>query len=142
MNKKGFTLIELLAVVIVLSVLVLIAVPAISNILRQGRENATGINYDTVLNAAYSYVIDEEINVTGEVNIGVCELIKAGFLKEDTKDGNDNLLNGEDYVTVTKVAYNSGTSYESGKEDKYFENYHFVFHKADGTVTCTTATSN
>ena len=142
MNKKGFTLIELLAVIIVLSVLVLLAVPAIANILRQGRDDASTINYDTVLNSAYSYVVGEEVSVDEEVKIGVCELIRTGYLKQDTKDGNGNLLNSEDYVTVTKVTYNSSNKYESGKEDKYYENYHFVFHKADGTVTCAEPTSN
>lgn len=142
MNKKGFTLIELLAVVVVLSVLVLIAIPAISGILRSGRDQATDINYDTVLNAAYDYVLAEEVSVETEQKIPVCELINHGFLKQDTKDGNENLLNGTDYVKVTKVSYSAGTEYESGPQDKYFNNYHFEYVKSDGSVTCEAETSN
>ncbi len=45
MNKKGFTLIELLAVIVVLAIILLIAMPIVLNVIndaRQGAFNSTG----------------------------------------------------------------------------------------------------
>ena len=40
MNKKGFTLIELLAVIVILAVLILVALPAVTNLMQRARKSA------------------------------------------------------------------------------------------------------
>ena len=40
LNKKGFTLVELLAVIVILSVLMLIALPSVINIMNNARDDA------------------------------------------------------------------------------------------------------
>ena len=40
LNKKGFTLVELLAVIVILSVLMLIALPSVINIMNKARDDA------------------------------------------------------------------------------------------------------
>ncbi len=57
MNKKGFTLIELLAVIVILAIILLIAMPIVLNILdeaRRGAFNATG--YGLVKTAENEYL--------------------------------------------------------------------------------------
>ena len=40
MNNKGFTLIELLAVIVILAVLILVALPAVTNLMQRSRKSA------------------------------------------------------------------------------------------------------
>ena len=40
MNKKGFTLVELLAVIVILSIILVIAVPSVNRYIKQPNENA------------------------------------------------------------------------------------------------------
>ena len=47
MNKKGFTLIELLAVIIIIAIIGLIAIPSVSNIIESSRKNS----YIDIVNA-------------------------------------------------------------------------------------------
>ena len=57
LNKKGFTLIELLAVIIILGVLLLIAVPSVSKYIQQSRMKTYNNNLSNLVGA-----------VTNEVN--------------------------------------------------------------------------
>ena len=55
-NKKGFTLIELLAVIIILGVLLLIAVPSVSKYIQQSREKTYATNLSKLVDAVSSEV--------------------------------------------------------------------------------------
>ncbi|MDD2490330.1 MAG: type II secretion system protein [Bacilli bacterium] len=59
MNKKGFTLIELLAVIVILSIIMLIATPAIVGVIEEARQGAAK-------NAALGYISAIENYVMGE----------------------------------------------------------------------------
>ena len=61
--KKGFTLIELLAVIIILGVVALIAVPSITKVLDDSRKKATGESACQYINA-----VNRKIQLTNMEN--------------------------------------------------------------------------
>lgn len=62
-NKKGFTLVELLAVIVILGVLLMIAVPAVQNVIKKAKNNATQKQAELFIDAAKKMaIIDEATN--------------------------------------------------------------------------------
>lgn len=51
MDKKGFTLIELLAVILILGIIALIAIPTVNNILDEAREGAFKQSINQIIKA-------------------------------------------------------------------------------------------
>lgn len=64
MNKKGFTLIELLAVIIILGVLLLIAVPSVSKYIQNSRMNTYETNLSKLVDAVSTEVNSYSSNYT------------------------------------------------------------------------------
>ncbi len=65
MNKKGFTLVELLAVIVVLAIILAIAVPGISGIIKKTTKSAMGSNAKLILKAAdYKRINDDSFDIT------------------------------------------------------------------------------
>src|SRR5574344_1493835 len=51
MNKKGFTLIELLAVILILGIIALIAIPAVNNIIKESKKEAAKVSASNYIEA-------------------------------------------------------------------------------------------
>ncbi len=66
MNRKGFTLLELLAVIVILSILALIAVPQIINMLGKSKQKAAEISASNYLKAVDDYISLSEIKSLSE----------------------------------------------------------------------------
>lgn len=96
-NNKGFTLVEIIAVIIILIVVSLMAVPAVLKMIRRNKETAYDAKLSFILKQARQYARDHEeflfdsdkLFVTKICsNITVKELQDAGYLNEINKDGN------------------------------------------------------
>ncbi len=64
LNNKGFTLVEVLAVIVILSILMAIMVPSVSNILKKNRENNYKDLKSSIVSAAKVYLSDNRYEVT------------------------------------------------------------------------------
>lgn len=115
MNRKGFTLIEVLAVIIVLSIILVIAAPGISNVYKNSKLKSEEVFTNRLSSVIDSYIKlnTDMIGFTRETEPAIKEnqgtvTIYKGKLKEDNIEReiivndiiNDNLLSIEDYVNA------------------------------------------
>ncbi len=100
MNKKGFTLIELLAVIIILGILMIIAIPSVTKYISDSRKNAYVDTAKQLIGSARNIVNSGEFemydtNTTYYIDV-VC--IKS---ENDTKSPYGDFVEGGAYVVVT-----------------------------------------
>ena len=94
MKKKGFTLVELLAVIIILSLVLVIAVPSVNKYIKQSKEKAYDAQISTIIEAAQAYastnleLLPNRENLSVKVTLG--QLKSAGLIKEEVKNPNDD----------------------------------------------------
>ena len=136
-NKKGFTLVELLAVIVILGVLLMIAVPAIQNVIKKSRKNSFESaaklaieNVETIASTEkvsatisecyvpiteYKYTVNSktERGSFGENAIGYIKVNSEGkgtiYLKNDDYLVNGNTLDAVSAVSVTNENKNTIT---------------------------------
>ena len=116
--KKGFTLVELLAVITLLGLLSLIAVPIVDKLIKDSEEELYQTQVQNIESAAKNWASENIFSLpenNGDyVDKTICDLEKLGFLEIDIKNPKtDELFYKDSYVRVTKTNY--------GFEYKYFE---------------------
>lgn len=127
MNKKGFTLAELIGVIVVLSLICLITVPAITSVLKTNKKSLCETQLKNVLAAAKSYasenllsmpISDEEGKNTRTITIQ--DLIDNGYIEGNIQ----NPVTKEEFdpeieITIKKkgkkLDFNFGTNEEEEK---------------------------
>lgn len=100
-NKKGFTLIELLAVIVILGVLMIIAIPMVTKYIEQARRDSFISTVNAYIEGArYSYLNDEFSTEAG-CSIGKSATIPISKIHVDK--GGKSPFGGElhGYVTIT-----------------------------------------
>lgn len=123
-NKKAFTLIELLAVIVILGVLMITAIPAVTKAIAKSRRDTYATNAKKIIDAVRTSVLNEEFNEGADT----CQLPGPGDyividLVPSTGSVIDNLLERGGKQSSFNKQYNGGTIWivNEGSEtnDKY-----------------------
>ncbi len=114
-NKRGFTLIELLAVIVILSILILLAMPSVVGLMNKAKYNAFKLETESILKIAeVAYAEDPTdatmINSENPNNTYICYSLKYftdnGYTnKTFTDDSGAILINKVDDVTHYYIVY-------------------------------------
>lgn len=121
-NKKGFTLIELLAVVLIIGVLLIIAVPQVMKFMKKGTNSYYHSIENTMKTSGMDYMETYRTLLPREIgNVAVVsldELMDNDYI-DKVKDEKGNLCTGQ--VAVKKVKKDSYEYYSCLKCGEYYE---------------------
>ena len=123
--KKGFTLIELLAVILILGIIALIAIPTVNNILDESRRGAFKTTTQNVLKQAEETCMMENIKgieATKTYTITDGNVFPKLDLKGELPDNGTIILDGE---CQGKIAVNN--KYCANNIKKYLAVIMFIF---------------
>lgn len=125
-NKKGFTLVELLAVIVILGVLLLIAVPAVQNIIKSSKRKA----FDSAIKLTIENI---ETLASTAVDSSITPCYVTFGDKEGLKIDKEGLESLESEITLERGSYGSntfgivvvndqgkGTAYAKGEGGTYY----------------------
>ncbi len=83
MKNKGFTLIELIGTIVILSLILLIITPAITNSLKKGMDNADEQTKESIVMAARNWASDNKDKLPTIVNLN--KLQEEGYIDDNIK---------------------------------------------------------
>ncbi len=114
-NKKGFTLIELLAVIVILSVLILIALPSVLNIMNKARKDAFKDEATSIVRAAENAYIASDL--TESCTISYVALAESKYVSN--KKGYHACINFDEYGKINYINItNDNNGYSATGKDK------------------------
>ncbi|ETT50001.1 type II secretion system protein [Paenibacillus sp. FSL P4-0338] len=108
-EEKGFTLIELLAVIVILGIIAVIAVPLIGNIINKSKEDSDLATARQIYDASRLYITAEKNGVFETVTINdgdtdkTNDLVHAGYLENPIY-----LPSNKESITGGAVTYTNG----------------------------------
>ncbi len=145
-NNKGFTLIELLAVIVILAIIGLIAIPTAIDSINNSKEKLYKEQVQRILNAADSWATNNDnllpSNDGGAITIEITRLQQAGLLK---KDDVKNPLHSKENMDASIVIYydKEYNQYVSGYCDEEYSNMYYTKEEEWNTIKtkCNTATA-
>lgn len=150
MKKNGFTLIELLAVILILGIIALIAIPTVNNIIQQSRLGSWETTGNNLTDSAEAYYQMCEIrdgyeadgttpcDLTGLAALSEAELKSTLNVKGDIPSGSEIAYFGYSTDGDAVIQYTVGSfTCTNGTQSGTSPNYTYALTSSDGAVKCT-----
>ena len=130
MKKKGFTLTELLAVIVILGVITLIAIPSSFAISNRIKINLYCTKMDTIKKAADLYASDhfDEVRLGIITKVSIKDLVNYGYVKKDENPVNNILVVDprDNETSLDDMTISLSISNNRAKTNFDQENYYFL----------------
>ena len=144
-QDQGFTLVELLAVIVVLGIVLLIAIPNILNIINKTKEGAYERQKELIVNAAKKYVMSNMDSIEwtdDEAIITLAKLQEEGLLSTALKNSRtgDKFDPNQTIVTITRIG--NQYTYTYSVAEPSFECGDTLVDKRDGNEYATVKIGN
>lgn len=113
MKSKGFTLVELLGVVTILAMLGMIIVPAVSNVIKDNKQQLYDVQIRSIKSSASNFVSDHvlDLDITNNSSIGIKlgTLKSLGYIDSDPVNPITKVKFSDDLVILVTNTNNSYT---------------------------------
>ena len=107
MNKKGFTMIESLAVIVLMGILFVIAIPSVMRYISKSRTTSLSTALKSSYEACENYMMENSstqfLSVGGSKVYKIKELVDGGFLEAITDPAKNDVICSDDANSVVKV---------------------------------------
>ncbi len=129
MNRKGFSLVELLAMMVVISILMVIAVPNIVGILKNSREDQGLEDVNNLINGAKAKISSKQAANPKETD--ACVIMTLGFI--DTANNITTGQNDKDYNRKESIVIIKKKQEGSSPDIHYRYVYYFRLVESPGS---------
>ena len=80
MNKKGFTLLEMMGVLVLLTIILMVVIPNITNTIKKSNLDQLEEYENTFCLAAKSYVREENVEINGTLDVTGSILVSKSYI--------------------------------------------------------------
>jgi len=136
MNNKAFTVVELLGIIVILSLIFLVTVPAINKMSEDSKNKIFNKNINSILNGANDWAYDNASllpDLNKKIYITLGQLKDGGYVSLNIKNAKTGELFSNDMIiTITNVGTTSKN--ENIKYSKYNGNFLFSVDVESGSI--------